>query len=1060
MIKKRFIALIFSVIALCSVAHVWAAAPLVGGIVYHPTTNGWLPARGVGVRLLDQSGAVVQQQHSWANGTFLLPNGNQAGVRLVACEQINDVVWLDMVTNLSNANTLFLRPTQLDNCPFVPTPALPDLRISPPTVTRTATNTWGISVTISNTTPVTVTQPFFVDGFIRDWEASTDSLDRSHGGSVVAGIGANSAKTISLTLAAPLGIAVERRLVVRVDSAEIVPESNESNNTASTLITPTATIDTLALMVLAFDNPSYSLGNLTPVFDETLQGIREASAHDPTLLAAVLVDLDGSADSHILLVHNGDILPVTGLPQDENSLSTDTYELNVADGQTLGRFFQWARTQFPTEKTTIMLYGHGAPLMPETDLGNIFGNNDSGSREPIPLPSWIFGSPTVTDFHPRAMWTPYQLSVALDMATNGGAQKVDVVDLVHCFSMSIEESYEIAPYTETIAGSPNFAYFEATLPGAALRALAGEKSAETLASDIITAYDDALPEVGYPRQFTAVDSSELPAVKTHWDAVSADLLTIFDIDPITTRANLQTAYANSAKFDTTACNPDWELSPPDALSDLHDFASQLAALYGQNSSLGTAAMNTAAALENAVIASRVKNGVPYYASTESEWLFDGLGVSFYSDMLGVERNGATVLTYHYDYYTDEVSAANPHPFHFIQGDQTWADVLQRFWQGETVQSAACLLTFPPSLSTGEVALVEFVTPQIGTTQVGKQMLPTVLITSADMLRNADVHFTVEQAGTVVYSETVTTGHLEVGSHWLAAEIGWTPTVTGSFVLTATLDPANFIVEPDESNNTITFTDSVQVPSGALNVATAIWVTDPVLSFASNAAQLRVQAFQFDNAGNPTLVTDQLVNVADGGGELSADFAPGLIRLHIWADASEPQLRFVNYAPAHAPLAAGERTCYAVGAAAGDSLQIQLNVTTGDANAFLWYPNNHGQPNLAATKVGSDALVVSHAPQTGRYLLCIYATNARADAEYTLSVAQNEPVFLRPTTTDQAAFVPNRQPHFNAPALGDSVPTAVGLISVESTAAISPIMIVMGVVILLTLSVCRKSGFRR
>lgn len=427
----------------------------------------------------------------------------------------------------------------------------------------------------------------------------------------------------------------------------------------------------------------------------------------------VLLDRQGEGNTLIYVVEDGVVSEVTGLPDSSGLLSGGIQEYDMTDGATLGGFLLWARNEYVADKVTFSFLGHGGPLVPETDYDLVFDvNRPSGggtitSDNPFPLPLRADSYPSFTDVTPsRKFLSVHQLSEALRIGTAEGSSPFDVLDVMHCFSSTIEEYYALYPYADVMTGAPNYAYFAPPMMGRALTAMEPSMSAVGLADAIIGAYDGLLAEYDdpltladdHPRLAVAVDSAQIPLIKAQWDEVSYQIAQSFD------GVLLESAYLASPKYDTTYRMPqDWQLDTGDGLVDIRPFATQLGQGFGGD--VSTAVDGLLPLIDSAIVARYASNGSPWYAyvTPPPTWDFTNhAGIGLYADLVGQEIDGQRVISWHSRWYTAGNSAGdNPHPFTFLQDTAqgvSWADVLRQFWQGKDVQTIADLPDFPPVAS--------------------------------------------------------------------------------------------------------------------------------------------------------------------------------------------------------------------------------------------------------------------------------------------------------------------------------------------------------------------------
>jgi hypothetical protein len=803
----------------------------------------------------------------------------------------------------------------------------------------------------------------------------------------------------------------------------------------------------LSLYALAYDNRPASAWDLTPHYATTLQSILLATVGHPEKLAVVLADLHGSGDTHIRLIQNGLITSIIGLPNANGSLDPNLREYDMADGVTLGGFLRWARLTYPAACTNLTYVGHGAPLVPETDLTAVFGPNPPlrAPASPLPpLPTTIGANPDFTDQHtpvgsPRAysVLTPYALAQALALGSNGGTLPFEVVDLAMCFAASIEEFYEIAPFTHFITGSPNYAFFDPTGPGQVLDAISPLMTAQAMAETTVATYDGLLPAASHPRILVAVDSSRLAAVKLVWDSTAAQIYALLT-DPaqrVATKQKLVTAYTNSLKYDLTYCAPtDWDLATPDGLVDLRHFALQLRQEF-VGTGIATLAEQTANAVMNttaapmAVTKRFARNDLPWFDPTPSMWVFDGAlpnpvidddaaGLSIYADFVGTPITTTTRLSWHAHWYHDDNTAPdNQHPYHFLDDGTPglgWDEVFQEFWSGESTQTASCIPKLPSTRdASGELVdlTVRPLLRPLSSLALNGPIELAAAVSTTGVAPNALLHFEVRQDTTVVYTSTVNTGTLITGTQRIVADKIWLPQLAGPFKVLITVDADDRVAESVETNNLGLFESTVgasqpRLPmiSGQVEDKRQLWPTRTV-SLTINQDQaslpavnrLLVQIYQFKPGLDPrvqvpllrgvqTIVAPSLPTV---GVLLPPTTQPGAVMLYIWAQSSagwsvNPLVLRLNYAPPKAFLANEARHIFRFVAVRGEALQLTAQLISGkNIDLFLWEPYVIGPPTQQSASVGTDSISLPAAPLTGEYVLVVRG-DSLSGAEYTLT----------------------------------------------------------------------------
>ena len=833
----------------------------------------------------------------------------------------------------------------------------------------------------------------------------------------------------------------------------------------------------LDIVMLSFDTPNTHVANLGPLYYDIIEGLRLATEDDAYKTAVVLTDFGEPDDTRIWIVRDGKVLPIRGLPALEGALTLDSglTEYNMADGVTIGRFMRWARDKYPADRTIVSYAGHGTALTPDGDLNILY---DPNRRTELPLPSWVDVDPAMTDSTSDDMISADDLRVALDIATIGGTDPIQLLDIAHCFAATIEQLYTVTKdaAVEAVVSSASYTYLSPLLFGYALEAIGPVDDAATMAGTWVASYETILAEADildgngaseHPRTLVALHGDGLQAVKEGFDTLSAELMTAFDNDPTGTRDLLLAAYQNSDVFyDTTFCPPhDWHIRPPDAIVDVTDFLSQF------NSPTATQLISVTQA---AVISATTRSGSPWFAEQAVNWQFENssaVGLGLYADLQGVADGSTRTLSWQSHYYTETADF----PFDFVLNSvsgHSWADVLTRYWgvrvadEGLTVQAEGCLPRLAPAKQVGEIAVSGIIFPDPNRADVGHPVWPTVDIAAATDIRNALILFEIADANGVVYSDTVGIAHIPAGtSYYLRALDSWLPQQAGSYTLTVTADADNRFDEANENDNvrqsvvtvsageTVEFSaeivDNLQLltsPAALLHFSSTLPIETATLDLwqYENAALTVHDAVQVDSVRDNITDTAQLI-------ELGANIEPGLLTLHVWPTANgkvayQPEIIHLNYAPPSALLDEGEHFFWYRHDGSDDALRFELAVETGSADLAVWTPFNEWS---ADTTSGSGAVTYPNA-QPGEYFVRVrgHALGTR----YTLTI-DNDASRIAAQQGDESSIQARRSDYVQPIPQRPSVPTAVDLLShanfIRSTAEI---VLATAVVIVVTLCV--------
>lgn len=245
-------------------------------------------------------------------------------------------------------------------------------------------------------------------------------------------------------------------------------------------------------------------------------------------------------------------------------------------------------------------------------------------------------------------------------------------------------------------------------------------------------------------------------------------------------------------------------------------------------------------------------------------------------------------------------------------------------------------------------------------------------------------------------------------------VEWTPTVEGDYILTAEIDPNNTVAEGSESNNVVTRTVTVLPPAqdrlaprvdnfvisgGAESVTDTLVYLDATASDLPNpggsgVADVRYVEFEFSQGA-------QLwVQVQDSGWlsyttshinfPWSLTLAGGNHFIQAWArDAAGnvsiyPAQDSINYSPPIEFVARNQTRLYRRTLAAGETLSVQLQPVSGDADLYIWPPDwQAGRPPWVSNLSDSATESLSfQATISGVYQIEVYGYSS---ARYQLTI---------------------------------------------------------------------------
>lgn len=525
----------------------------------------------------------------------------------------------------------------------------------------------------------------------------------------------NFKRLLTIQLITLVGLA----LLVTLWGSITVEKPLEAAGSACTVPPTPANPSKVGFYVLAFDNDPLGMYDLGSKYDATVARLVSATANVPNSVIVILADLGEVGDTHLIVASGGSQTRLDCLPRSNGSLDPSQTEWDVADGDNLANFLLWGRAEFAASAGDLVFsyIGHGNPVTPYTEPGinalvppaadgQLDLQQTASPQALSPLPSRLGVNPSFTDHHAPttgtlSLITPNALATALAAATDDGAFRFTVVDLLHCFAASIDELTEIAPYAAGIVASPNYAFYDPEMPGATFE--------QDVFENVVLKYGNFHPNSGHPHLIMGIEGDTLNAILTSWETVTAELINEFDSDQAATADRLSTAYLNSVKYDTTVCesDQDWALEPPDALSDMKSFAAELqTAFAGQNPNLTTALSQTINNLDGSILSTESQSGIPYFddgAGNSWNFLPGESGVSLFTPFQTTLINGEPYLPWQSLWYTGtaryeltgSVVISNPRPFAFIapSTQPTWADVVARFWSAEGIRPGVDVNTF-------------------------------------------------------------------------------------------------------------------------------------------------------------------------------------------------------------------------------------------------------------------------------------------------------------------------------------------------------------------------------
>lgn len=500
----------------------------------------------------------------------------------------------------------------------------------------------------------------------------------------------------------------------------------------------------LAIYFLALDSD-------LAIYEQTLLNHIQAGTQERyDRMALVVIDGNGAHDTRVELIRAGERSPLGGLPNQQGIVHADLDEYDMADGATLGGLLQWARQSYPATQTVVTFVGHGLPAAPVAEVERLWprqavGRAGNADGTNIPLPTKYWAHPNYTDNHPkRTIISPKQLGIALAQGTNDGANPISVLDLVHCFGATIEELYEVAPYVLATIGSPSYAYLNPTALQQSLQELPTDLGAVDLAKQLATYHQ--ITEPNHPTIITTVDNRHLQMLRHAWDQVAVALLQRLQQDP-TTRERLTAAWRQAGKYDAPLCDDEWRIDETDYLADMGSFARALQVAF-PDEPIATAAQQVLAELSAA--ATPLLHADHPWMRPDQFWDFNNTyaGIALYGNLIPLQQNGQAYLSFQGHFYT----STEP-PYRFLQrtdgNDITWADLFTTFWQGQSVQTVACLPAL--RITSGSQADLGLMLQMPMTVTIQEQLAYTISVHNIGALpaENVTLYPTVPTTATLV-----------------------------------------------------------------------------------------------------------------------------------------------------------------------------------------------------------------------------------------------------------------------------------------------------------------------
>lgn len=397
--------------------------------------------------------------------------------------------------------------------------------------------------------------------------------------------------------------------------------STEADGDTSPFSRPVHTLWTL-LLYLNGDN------DLAEVMFDILDNL---GTHEASQYANVIALIDGSPISStgtysgtaLYNLSYGQAIPI---PATLSGTISVPGELNMGDGQILDAFAHWGRTHYPASYTMLAIIDHGGGWAPGTEemITNVHTTSILSRRHRHHF--FAGGSGLSWDFTSEYDYLDmHEVQRSLADITQNGADPLDIVFFDVCLMGLGEVAYQIKDYAGYYVAAQNLGWAPLGPESRYIQLIESIQSTTTpelMTASLVDTYVAATPPEGHPITISAVDLSQMEALR---DAV--DQLSLALSNTLNNQATfLKQAYLASQKFDY---DTDFVIEPDsDGFVDLYDFALQAKAQYIEPA-VDAAADQVMTVLDAAVVAEKHRSGHPWMAP-ELTWTLDNAhGISLF-----------------------------------------------------------------------------------------------------------------------------------------------------------------------------------------------------------------------------------------------------------------------------------------------------------------------------------------------------------------------------------------------------------------------------------------------
>lgn len=353
-------------------------------------------------------------------------------------------------------------------------------------------------------------------------------------------------------------------------------------------------------------------------------------------------------------------------------------------------------------------------------------------------------------------------------------------------------------------------------------------------------------------------------------------------------------------------------------------------------------------------------------------------------------------------------------------------MLIAYWQirnveeGITVQAHDCL--FPELASPtqeAELSVPHVLLSEVNLGYVNTPIQLSSLIRTDSDVRNLLVQFAIMDETGNIYSDTVGIPHISVGfngytRHYVEANRPWTPSQSGTYTLTVTVDPDNRFIEQNETDNqetvSIVISDAPAAEFTPLLMGGGQLITQTIASLdglSTDSYEIDIYQYQYDSfedVEDSTLQrpiqTADITPINSNQFDFSAA-RPGLMTLHVWAKSDEgeplhqPQILHLNYAPPAQPIARNETHYFwyhVEDEDTGGTVSFDFEAVTGSASLLVWTPFDV----WSADSSSGGGLPFTARP--GQYLVQVRGTSA--GTTYTFNITHDRTATSRSALNKQ------------------------------------------------------------